>query len=300
MLHAAQTVLGKPCQRHCQQPARPSVQQRGRQYLQQHVQDSSNAVNFDSPVSQPHRSAPPPVLNAALQQRRGLLLGGLASAAACVATASLTAWPAEASVTVTIRPKPQLKAYTLKAGYTVTVPDSWSLAYDRSADDKNPSGTQAFFGNFRTLETLSISRVPRPEGGLSPEQLLEWVLAEQRSNQSTYDFKLVSGDTPVQRTAPVAGTPEGSTPAEDVYFESEYSQAICRGLIQEGARGSKRCIGPRDMDLEVVSRSFYQAFTVRQDNIYIIRGSSTTQQWQDVRPAAQEAVQSFRLPAGLQ
>lgn len=28
-----------------------------------------------------------------------------------------------------------------------------------------------------------------------------------------------------------------------------YSQAICRGLIQEGARGSKRCIGPRDMDL---------------------------------------------------
>lgn len=32
-------------------------------------------------------------------------------------------------MTVTIRPKPQLKAYTLKAGYTVTVPDSWSLAY---------------------------------------------------------------------------------------------------------------------------------------------------------------------------
>lgn len=51
---------------------------------------------------------------------------------------------------------------------------------------------------------------------------------------------------------------------------------------------------------EVVSRSFYQAFTVRQDNIYIVRGSSTTQQWQDVRPVAQEAVQSFRLPAGLQ
>jgi hypothetical protein len=28
-----------------------------------------------------------------------------------------------------------------------------------------------------------------------------------------------------------------------------YLLAICRGLIQEGSRGSRRCIGPRDMDL---------------------------------------------------
>lgn len=51
---------------------------------------------------------------------------------------------------------------------------------------------------------------------------------------------------------------------------------------------------------EVVSRTFFQSFVVRQDNIYIVRGSSTTQQWQDVRAAAQQAVQSFRLPPSLQ
>lgn len=85
-------------------------------------------------------------------------------------------------MTITIRPKPQLKPYTLKAGYTVTVPDSWGLAYDRSVDDK--VGTQAFFGNFRTFETLAISRTARPEGDRSPEQLLEWVLSEQRNNVS--------------------------------------------------------------------------------------------------------------------
>lgn len=78
-----------------------------------------------------------------------------------------------------------------------------------------------------------------------------------------------------------------------------YSLAICRGLTQEGAGGSKRCIGPRDMDLEVVSRTFYQAFAVRQGNIYIVRASSTTQQWQDMQAVAREAVQSFRLPAAL-
>lgn len=50
---------------------------------------------------------------------------------------------------------------------------------------------------------------------------------------------------------------------------------------------------------EVVSRTFYQTFAVRQDNIYIIRGSSTSQQWQDVQAIAQEAVQSFRLPPAL-
>lgn len=78
-----------------------------------------------------------------------------------------------------------------------------------------------------------------------------------------------------------------------------YSLAICRGLTQEGAGGTKRCIGPRDMDLEVVSRTFYQAFTVRQDNIYIVRASSTSQQWQEMQAVAREAVQSFRLPAAL-
>lgn len=51
---------------------------------------------------------------------------------------------------------------------------------------------------------------------------------------------------------------------------------------------------------EVVSRTFYQSFVVRPDNIYVIRGSSTTQQWQDVRAAAQQAVQSFRMPDTLQ
>lgn len=50
---------------------------------------------------------------------------------------------------------------------------------------------------------------------------------------------------------------------------------------------------------EIVARTFYQTYTVRGDNIYIIRGSATTPQWEGVRAAAVEAVQSFRLPSNL-
>lgn len=57
-------------------------------------------------------------------QRRSLLLGGIATGACLIPVSS-----SQAAVTVTLRPKPQLKPYTLKAGYSVTVPDSWGLAY---------------------------------------------------------------------------------------------------------------------------------------------------------------------------
>jgi hypothetical protein len=57
-------------------------------------------------------------------QRRNLLLGGIAAGVCLIPVSS-----SQAAVTVTLRPKPQLKPYTLKAGYSVTVPDSWGLAY---------------------------------------------------------------------------------------------------------------------------------------------------------------------------
>ncbi len=48
--------------------------------------------------------------------------------------AALMALPqsAEAAVTLTLRGRSSLKPYTLKAGFTVTVPDSWALAYVRT------------------------------------------------------------------------------------------------------------------------------------------------------------------------
>lgn len=40
------------------------------------------------------------------------------------------------------------------------------------------------------------------------------------SQQSTYDFMMLSGDTPTQRTAPVSDA-AGGIGAEDVYYDSE-------------------------------------------------------------------------------
>lgn len=53
----------------------------------------------------------------------------LSSAAASVLAVAAVEQPAAASVTLTIRGKAQPKEYVLKAGYRITVPDSWALAY---------------------------------------------------------------------------------------------------------------------------------------------------------------------------
>lgn len=57
---------------------------------------------------------------------------------------------------------------------------SVSRLQDRSADEK--LGAQSFFADFKTFTTCSILRLEKPEGQLSPQQLLEWVLAEQKNN----------------------------------------------------------------------------------------------------------------------
>jgi hypothetical protein len=56
---------------------------------------------------------------------------------------------------------------------------------DRSTDDK--AVVQAFFGNFKTVETLGITKLAKPEGDLSPQQLLDWVLTEQKNNVGELD-----------------------------------------------------------------------------------------------------------------
>jgi hypothetical protein len=117
------------------------------------------------------------------QARRAVLLQGAAAAALAGVLQLRVPAAASAAVTVTLRPKVQLKPYTLKGGYTVTVPDTWALAYDRSMDGQ--PGAQAMFANFKTLETLSILKLPAPavEGDpLTPQELLDWALRESRDN----------------------------------------------------------------------------------------------------------------------
>lgn len=83
---------------------------------------------------------------------------------AAAAAALLQAPAAQAAVTVRIQSKPKLKPASIKAGYLISVPDSYSVAYDRS--DGPEEGTKWFGGNFKTFETLSISKVPLASLGL--------------------------------------------------------------------------------------------------------------------------------------
>jgi len=48
--------------------------------------------------------------------------------------------------------------------------------------------------------------------------------------------------------------------------------------------------------LQVVSRRFFQTLAVQDKLMYVVRGSTTTDQWESIGPVAVEAVKSFRLP----
>lgn len=79
-------------------------------------------TNSDSAVD---GAATPNFSATASVNRRSVLLG-----ASTIATGLLFgSGSSSASVKLTINRKPQPKQYKLKAGYTVTVPDNWALAY---------------------------------------------------------------------------------------------------------------------------------------------------------------------------
>jgi hypothetical protein len=82
----------------------------------------SSVASTDAQIPTSAGSSDSSTINSSLVVRRALLLG---TAAGMLMSSS----PAVASVKLTFSRKAQLKPYTLKAGYQVTVPDSWALAY---------------------------------------------------------------------------------------------------------------------------------------------------------------------------
>jgi hypothetical protein len=129
---------------------------------------AAHASSGSSSSSGPNSSstAPPP------PTRRGLLAAALAAPAAAGALAAALAAPppAAAALTLRIQSKSKLKPVAIKAGYLLSVPDSYSVAYDRS-DGKEP-GTQWFGGNFKTFEVGAMVVATRPVGCRSAGRFL--------------------------------------------------------------------------------------------------------------------------------
>lgn len=242
--------------------------------------------------------------------------------APAVAAATLAApGPAVAAVTVRIQSKPKLKAATIKAGYLLTIPDSYSVAYDRS--DGQEAGTQYFAGNFRTFETISISRTPLADlglsqlegteggdlGGLSPEEVVGKLLADTRDNQSTFGFKVLAtarrAAAPQQQLQDEAAAAEEEAPQAGIgapgpsgaFWDVEYVHQICRGIIVEESGGRRRCASVSgDRDLQVVSRHYVAAFTVHGRDVYMAKASAPTEAWPESAGQLLASVRSFALP----
>lgn len=91
---------------------------------------ASAAAPHAASCSSQHQHAEPAAAHGST--RRGIL-------AAYMAAASLAALPADASVTVAIKSRTTMTPYTTKAGYQLSIPSSWVVAYDRGGEEP---GTQ--------------------------------------------------------------------------------------------------------------------------------------------------------------
>lgn len=148
---------------HCEPPCLQIIHQR-RPFLADRPGSSQRARR--------HRSHVPRCLQQSQQtdtcstcqptpSRRACLISGVSLLAGLAVSLP---GPSQASVTLNIKSRSQLKPVTTKAGYQITVPDSWAIAYDRS--DAPELGPQVLFGNFRTFETLGIAKSTLEQAGL--------------------------------------------------------------------------------------------------------------------------------------
>jgi hypothetical protein len=117
----------------------------------------------------PRPAEPAPAAAADAQQadpatgRRALLRAGLLAAAAAAAPLApplAAPRPAAAAVTLRIQSKAKLKPVSTKAGYLLSVPDSYSVAYDRS--DGKEAGTQVWRRGWRQRRGDPRGATPPP------------------------------------------------------------------------------------------------------------------------------------------
>lgn len=108
-------------------------------------------------------------------------------------------------------------------------------------------------------------------------------MEEQRDQPSTFIFKLLQE----------AETLEGTDGQQ--YCCAEFVVQTCRGDIIEGSGGARRCVGPNDRDLQLISRHTYLAMVVQGGYVYTLKAASTIARWDQVADNMLTAIKTFRF-----
>lgn len=171
------------------------------------------------------------------------------------------------------------------------------------------AGTLAFFGNFRTFETISVSRYTAAEariadlvfaGGSTPsvntDQLDPQLVAErivpEKDLDSTIKFKLLQAQRRPSHSVQDGPSSTGAPPSESAY-DIEFVVESCRGEIQEAKGGRLRCVGPLDSDVDTTSRHSFMTAIIKDKYVYVAKGSSEAAKWESLARTVTAAVQSM-------
>jgi hypothetical protein len=278
------------------------------------IEQRARDANREETLNTLRYAAPPPP-----PPRRAVLLAALSSAPVFLAPSAAKAAGGLFGVRgPALGPEDARKAPPAAAGWRLTPPQGWALAYDRTADAPGAAspGPKVMWANFATLGTIVVSRATRaeaawpaasaPGAGAQADAvvaLADALLAEARDSPATYGWRVLAARARSSPPSSSSSSSSSSTPAAAAatFYDVEFVQQTCRGEVLEAAGGAKRCANPRDDgDLEVVSRHFLMSFCADPadaDVVWVVRGSCPSEAWPEVGPHIAEAVATFRWPA---
>ncbi|CAG9460305.1 unnamed protein product [Pedinophyceae sp. YPF-701] len=184
-------------------------------------------------------------------------------------------------------PRGDFKPVAGAPGYKFEYPSSWLLAYDRSNADA--VGSQVLAGNFKDVATVSVSRVDVLADVLhaidgNPAAIAQFLSEEPRRSTGTIRLedlyqKEVAKDT----------------------VEFEYVVETCRGNVEEQAGGRVACLGPRNMELQTITRHFRCVAIKRPHadgaasgtSLYVLSASAPQETWERLAPTMERVVRSY-------
>eukprot|EP01023_Acetabularia_acetabulum_P025523 TRINITY_DN24424_c0_g1_i1.p2 TRINITY_DN24424_c0_g1~~TRINITY_DN24424_c0_g1_i1.p2 ORF type:complete len:275 (-),score=26.48 TRINITY_DN24424_c0_g1_i1:900-1724(-) len=181
--------------------------------------------------------------------------------------------------------------YFSPGGFKLTYPKGWLLAYDRSTTALPSTAYGTFFlcGDFKRFETTSVSRMTEDDYGLQgvrdTQDVLEQILNDAISSESTYDFRFLSQNSR-----------RGKGKQEVLYVEGEYVVGTCRGEVIEGKGGTRMCQSKRLERVQPVFRHHIITVAIRDDGmVYVLNATAPENSWEDAKQRITLVQSSFTV-----
>lgn len=196
-------------------------------------------------------------------------------------------------------------SFTARSGLQLELPRSWVIASDRVPSNSATTEVLLFAGDFATVETVAVRRVPLTQEVAAA--LSEQVSAADAAAMLTSAERAsVDAGTAVGR---VSGVQSGSSSLAGLsILDAEWKEPgrvllvtteseTCRGNVLEGLGGERRCEGPAGDELPFVRRTLITAYVVAGNQVYNLRAGCLAERFADISPILQRVARSLVVPA---